>query len=116
MFEIPSETSKILSESSEKIYTRALNKLDGVTTVEDLKKYPHEVVQIIRELYPGTDEKSRHSRRVMVSAIFWVLPENYRLRPNPYQKLNLVSLPSHANDGEKWDPNAKRFLKKQEQK
>ena len=115
-FNVPAETSKVLQLPTQKAYRRYLNKIAmaGYDTPEALLKHPFSVVSLIKKLSPGDDDVARNGRRFFISAIFWVLPEAYRKRWNPYQQLNLISLPTRAKDGKPWDPNAKRFLSQKE--
>jgi len=114
-FNVPAETSKVLAVPTQKAYTRYLNKIAsaGFDTPEALLKRPFAVTSLIKKMSPGDDDTARNRRRFFISAVFWVLPESYRKRPNPYQMLNITSLPTHGTDGTAWEPNAKLYLKKQ---
>ena len=93
-FAMPDEFSKELSDVSVKIYRGYLNKLarEGYDTPQSLIDSAEQVAKYIGEVAGGSDDKSKHKRRIFVSAIFAVLPETYRTAPNPYQKLFEKSL------------------------
>lgn len=111
-FLLPDTFSKPdLTTTTQKAYTRYLNKLadEGFNTPELLKTQAEEIVDTIFTLYPGDDEKDRQHRRYFASAIYWVLPVEYRMKSNPYYGLVKKSRP--PVDGE-WDNNKKRYLAK----
>jgi hypothetical protein len=106
-FQLPAETDpeKDLSPSSIKEYTRRLNHLaqNGFATTEDIKKKIFAVVNVIKALAPGDDEKDRNSRRAYISAINWVMPELKTKKWNPLYNLYNKSLPHIDNStGRVW--------------
>ena len=77
-FKVPDDLTKELSDVTIRIYKTALNHLakEGYETRDDLKKHQKEVVKFIEETYaPGSGDKEKQKRRVMYSAIFWILHE-----------------------------------------
>lgn len=93
-FAMPGEFSKELSDVTIKIYRGYLNKLarEGYDTPQSLIDSAEQAAKYIGEVAGGSDDKSKHKRRIFVSAVFAVLPETYRTAPNPYQKLFEKSL------------------------
>lgn len=78
-FVLPTDTTKQLANSTRLVYVAQLNKLakSGYTTREEVLANPEGVVAAIRALCDpdGKDgDKQRHSKRVMLSAVFWILP------------------------------------------
>lgn len=90
-FEIPDETSKPdLSKNTVKIYKSKLNKLAsaGFADTSALMLQPQAVCQEIKRLEPdAVSVNGRMRRRLYISSIFWVLPEQYRATKNPYYEL-----------------------------
>lgn len=74
----------ILAKSSRNLYRSLLNKLStyGYESVSSLITQPTEVIKTIEELYHS---KTKREKRVMVSAIFYILCDtDYIKTPNPY--------------------------------
>ena len=90
-FQVPDETSKPdLSKNTIKIYKSKLNKLAeaGFDTVASLTLQPQAVCEEIVRLEPdGVSVNGRMRRRLYISSVFWVLPEQYRATKNPYYQL-----------------------------
>lgn len=99
-FTLPAVFSKNdLSDSTKKQYKTRLNKIakQGITSVEEILAPAttgepsglSKTAKIIRDLSPGDDEKDRHERRFLLSAINWVLPRgDYPPLFNLYQRSN----------------------------
>lgn len=78
---------KTLSKNTIKIYKNRLNKLSekGYSTVDELLHSPEGVIQAINDLVPGASTpETRQHKRVYYSAVFYVLPEPYLQKANPY--------------------------------
>jgi hypothetical protein len=90
-FEVPEETSKPdLSKNTVKIYKSKLNKLAeaGFTDTTALTLQPKAVCDEIVRLEPdGVSMNGRMRRRLYISSIFWVLPEQFRASKNAYYEL-----------------------------
>jgi hypothetical protein len=74
-FELPETFQKELAKSSQAIYKSKLNALarEGFDSVDILKTKAKEVIAKIKELTGDEDtEAVRYTRRVFLSAIFWV--------------------------------------------
>jgi len=80
---------RTLSRNTIKTYKSRLNKLasQGFSTVDELLRQPQAVILAINQLLPGMESPAlRQEKRIFFSAIFWVLPEQYLQRENPYHK------------------------------
>lgn len=77
-----------IAESTAKLYKSKLNSFaaEGYDTPEKLMEHPMQVIAIITKLAPGTSDVQKQIRRILLSAIFHVLPESYTTVPNPYHK------------------------------
>jgi hypothetical protein len=109
---MPETVSKTISRTTHLAYVRRLNKLAGAgfDSSEKLLEKPTEAVSAIKKLSPGSDNEARNERRYYISAVFYVLPKEYRESPNPFSKLNNVSRPVDLPSGKKWDNNKERYL------
>ena len=87
-FVLPNCPTKTLSEITlNKHYIPKLNKLAiaGYSTTELLMKHPTEVLDVIANLVgPDDTDEARTKRRVILSAIFYVLPETFTKSNNVY--------------------------------
>ena len=79
-----------------------------------LLKQPFKVTDTIKKLSPGSDNSARNERRYFISAVFYVLPLEYRQRPNPYNVLLNTSRPVDLPGGKDWNINKKQYLKNKE--
>ena len=74
-FLLPLTFQKELSPTTQKIYKGKLNNLskEGFLDIDSLKKDPKAVIETIKKL-TGDDmtDKAQYSRRLYLSAIFWV--------------------------------------------
>lgn len=104
MFEMPDTTEKELAVSTQKVYKSKLNALSsrGFDNIQKIKEDPKGVIEAIEEITgDGDDDKTRHLRRTMLSAILWVtgnVPKSHALYK--YYQDNLPSVNSAT--GEKW--------------
>jgi len=76
-FEFPAEFQKTVGTTTQKTYKSKLNSLakHGYDTVEKIQTEQKKVIEVIKELTgDGNDEKSRHQRRIILSAIYWCVP------------------------------------------
>jgi len=108
MFEMPTEFAKTVTAGTAAVYKSKLNKFAsyGLTTVEQLRRYPDVVIDMIKDFTgDGDDERARHARRYYLSAIFWVCP-GLRNKENKYHKYWQTCIPLKVvggpRDGEKW--------------
>lgn len=70
-----------------KVYKTKLNHIasGGYSTVEELMDSAEEVVAVINTIAGDTDnDQSRQVKRLYLSAIFYILPEDYLKTNNPY--------------------------------
>lgn len=95
-FTHPPSYSKELAPSTQKIYSSKLNRLAaaGFDTVEKVLAAPKKVIEAIEAAAPGDSETAKHVRRYFLSALFWVLPEKYMKKTNPFHKYYQKVLPS----------------------
>ena len=73
-----------LAKSSRNLYRSLLNKLskEGYDTIDKLIAEPKKVIKIIEELYK---DKGKRDKRVIVSAIFYILCDTEFIKSsNPY--------------------------------
>jgi hypothetical protein len=101
-FEMPSDFTKKIADTTAKVYKSKLNKLAGAgyDTVEKLQTKPKEVIEAIQELTGSkNDEPTRHARRYFLSAIFWATPLPAQ---NEYYKYWQKCIPLKTDDGDKW--------------
>jgi hypothetical protein len=81
---IPVSKDKTLAKSSRNLYRSLLNKLsvEEYDTIDKLIAEPKKVIKIIEELYK---DKTKRDKRVIVSAIFYILCDTEFIKsPNPY--------------------------------
>lgn len=89
-FPSPLPTTKQLSPFTIKVYKNRLNKIakGGYDTVHKLIMNPFAVQTIINEYANPIDEiKRKQDVRVFLSAIFYILPQEYMETPNPYYNM-----------------------------
>ena len=101
----PETYSKNLAATTEKVYSGKLNTLAkaGFDTVEKLLADPKKVIEAIAAASPGDTEANKTARRYFLSAIFWVLPADYKTKENPFHKFWERNMPStDASTGAKW--------------
>jgi len=75
-FLLPLTFQKELSPTTQKIYKGKLNNLakEGFETVDSLKTNASAVIEAIKKLTgDGKTDKDQYSRRLYLSAIFWVV-------------------------------------------
>lgn len=105
-FELPPTFVKELSPTTQKIYKSKLNAIanHGYDTVEKLQKEQKKVVDVIKEITgDGQDEKSRHLRRTILSAVFWAVPLPTKNQYHTYwQKTTPLKVMGGDDDGKKW--------------
>ena len=91
------------AESTKKVYKSRLNWLakQGYDTPEKLMAKASEVANLLNT--PDRSTKALHFRRNVISAIMWVVPEQFSLSRNPYYDLFQQSFHEMASDfvGEK---------------
>ena len=109
---MPETLSKTIGDKAHKAYIRRLNKLAGAgyDTPEKLLERPFKVTDTIKRLAPGNDGEARQERRYYIAAVFYVLPEAYRQKNNPYYMLARQSRPIDLVSGLPWDNNKERYL------
>ena len=81
---LPVSKDSTLAKSSRNLYRSLLNKLakEDYDTIDKLIAEPKEVIKIIEELYI---DKSKRDKRVIVSAIFYILCDTEFIKsPNAY--------------------------------
>jgi hypothetical protein len=105
-FNLPTVFSKKIENPRK--YELLLNKLAGAgyDSPDKLRINPEKVIKVIEELVgTGADEKSKHKKRYYVSAILWVMTDEYVKTANPYYKYYQTILPA-KNDktGADWEP------------
>ena len=85
-FILPSETTKIISVNTLKIYKSKLNKLanNGFNSVDSLIQNQIEVINLINNMVNGDEDKHRQEKRLIYSAIFFVLPQEVLAQQNEY--------------------------------
>jgi hypothetical protein len=101
----PEIYSKTLAATTEKVYSGKLNTLAklGFDTVQSLLTDPKKVIEAIETASPGDTEANKTARRYFLSAIFWVLPADYKTKENPFHKYWEKNMPSiDASTGLKW--------------
>lgn len=109
-FVLPETYSKPdLTPTTHKVYVRYLNKLAvlGFTTTESLQSQARKIISEIKKMHPGDDEKDRQHRRYFTSAIYYVLPYEYRQKSNPYYSLVKKSRPPVEGG---WEENKRKYL------
>ena len=88
-----------MSPTTAKIYKGRLNtlaKLGFGDTPDALKKNHKDVIKHLKGLGDST------KIRGILTAIFWVMPDEYRKSINPYYKYYQKVLPKISGDGTKW--------------
>lgn len=104
MFELPTTFHKELAETTQKVYKSKLNSLSAhdIDTVKKLEEDPKKVIEVIQEITGDeTDDKINHTRRTILSAIFWVIGDVSK--SHPYYKYYQKILPSvDDSTGKKW--------------
>jgi hypothetical protein len=88
-----------------KVYTGRLNTLSKMKfgdTPDELKKNHKTVIKYLKDMNDGS-ENAKMRVRGMLTAIFWVMPEEYTKSHNPYYKFYQKVLPGAAGDS-KWVP------------
>ena len=105
-FEMPAEFQKTIATSTQKVYKSKLNALaaKGFDTVEKVQKEQKKVVEAIKEITDEEqDERSRHHRRTILSAIFWAIPLPLKNYYHTYwQKATPLSVHGGEHEGDKW--------------
>ena len=98
--------TKTLTKNTEKVYKTKLNKIaaEGYDTTEALMENPLKVIRAIAKHAKGSNaEELKLSKRGFLSAIFAVLPEDYRAKKNPFYRYYQTVLPSQdASSGSAW--------------
>ena len=85
---MPGTFTKVVTKDTTRLYTNHLNILaeGGFMTVADLETNPTEVINYIKMITSYDDDESvRHKRRIILSAIFYVVP-NIKGHENLYHK------------------------------
>ena len=104
MFELPTTFHKELAVSTQKVYKSKLNALSGhgFDTVKKLQDDPKKAIEAINEITgEDDDDKTRHIRRTILSAIFWVIGDVSK--SNAYYKYYQKCLPMvDDSTGKKW--------------
>jgi hypothetical protein len=75
VFPVRAPPKRELSDTTKKVYKSKLNALSamGFDSVKRIQDEPEEVIKAIKEITgDGDTEKDRHTRRTILSAIFWV--------------------------------------------
>jgi len=101
----PATYSKNLAESTAKVYSGKLNTLAkaGFDTVQSLHTNPGGVIEAIATAAPGDTEANKTARRYFLSAIFWVLPAEYRTKENAFHRYWERNMPDvDQSTGAKW--------------
>jgi len=95
---------KELALTSQKVYKAKLTFLakSGYPTLDSLLINSEEVINLIREKYPEDTDKSRYARRIILSAIFAVMPDDLRKKRNPYYDFYQKNMPSKNSNGKDW--------------
>ena len=109
---MPETLSKTIGPKPHKQYVKRLDRLAGAgfDTPEKLLEKPFKVTDTIKRLAPGDDGEARQERRYYIAAVFYVLPEAYRQKNNPYYMLVRQSRPIDLPSGLPWDNNKARYL------
>lgn len=104
MFELPTTFQKELAVTTQKVYKSKLNALaaHGIDTKDKLEADPAKAIEAIQEITGDEDDdKTKHTRRTILSAIFWVIPEVSK--GNAYYKYYQKCLPTvDDSTGKKW--------------
>jgi hypothetical protein len=105
-FDMPEEPVKEIATSTSKVYKSKLNALStrGFDSVKKLQEEPEKVIDAIKEI-TGTDddEKARHARRTILSAIFWVAAMPKKNAYHTFWQKNIpLNVVGGEHDGEKW--------------
>ena len=94
-FQVPEIQSKTIADSTKKLYITQLNKLakQEWNTPEKLLENQAEIVKFIEELHPGKDsDELRQKKRVMMSAVFYVLADtDHKHKDTFYQYFQTIS-------------------------
>jgi hypothetical protein len=101
----PETYSKNLAATTQKVYSGKLNTLAraGFDTVQSLLTDPNKVIEAIEAASPGDTEANKTARRYFLSAIFWVLPADYKTKENPFHRYWEKNMPStDVSTGLKW--------------
>lgn len=95
-FTHPATYSKNIADSTAKVYSGKLNTLAraGFDTVDMVLAAPLKVVEAIQIAAPGDTEANKTARRYFLSALFWVLPADYRTKENPLHRYWEQNMPS----------------------
>ena len=94
---------KQYSPATLKIYKQKLNFLarNGFDTVHDVMAKPYDIIPLIQQ--SDTSVKALYKQRVMLSAIMWVVPQEYSKQYNPYYELFRKSMEWDASDSPNQD-------------
>jgi len=105
-FDLPATFQKDVAPTTAKIYKSKLNALanKGHDTVEKIQNNQKEVIASIKEITgEDNDEKSRHSRRTILSAIYWAVPLPKKNQFYTYwQKTIPLTVTGGDDNGKKW--------------
>jgi hypothetical protein len=105
-FEIPDTKTKEIADSTAKVYKSKLNALSskGFDSVAKLQDEPEEVIKAIKEITgDGDTEKDRHTRRTILSAIFWVAEMPVKNAYHTYWQKNIpIKVMGGSNNGIQW--------------
>ena len=103
----PRAKNRVLTLSTEKIYTRRLNSLskdDMGNNPEELRKNYKKVIKYLKDMNDDS-ETSKIKIRGILTAILWVQPQAYREKSNAYYKYYQNVLPGkNDKNGEAWKP------------
>ena len=104
---MPTEFQKVVETRTQKVYRSKLNSLanHGYDTVEKIQTEQKKVIEAIKEITgEENDEKSKHQRRTILSAIYWAIPLP---KSNQYYTYWQKCIPKKViggeRDGEKWE-------------
>ena len=102
-FTLPDEPVKIIADSTAKVYKSKLNALSamGFDSVKRIQDEPEEVIKAIKEITgDGDSEKDRHTRRTILSAIFWIAEMPVKNAYHTYWQKCLP--PVNDSTGKRW--------------
>ena len=111
-------STKELSKTTQKIYLGALNRL-AVMEIDTKQKLIDDqkfVAEVLESIFDEDTESERHTRRIYLCAIFWVLHDEPLAKKKAYYDLYQKSLPKTFKSKDKdtqgnW-VSKKKFMRK----